>query len=241
MKKRLVSILLLIVLVLGAFSAASAESIKLAYAKGSIKLRSSKTNNYTTVTWLKDGQSCTVLEKGDVFSKIELPNGKKGYVKNLYISGIGTIYADGTNYTGKWTAYIRTKGGSAAMKAGADAKTPAVSTIPNGTKVNKLGTNGAYTLIEAPDGTQGFVASKYVTTTSPSSSSSKPSSTSKKTAVVTGAGVYLRQGASKNTKPLNCLAKGSVVTILSTSNAKWWKVQYKSQVGYMYSAYLKKK
>ena len=228
--KRLLSILLIVMLVLATFAFADAESVKLAYKGGSIKLRTGPAKSYGYTQYLKDGAYITVLQKGSAWSKVKTSGGKTGYIKSLYISGIGSMYADGTSY---WkSTKIGYTTGSVHLRAGASTSADTLAYLSKGTKVKGLGKNGSFYLVELADGTQGFVSSKYVT------GSSSSISTPKVYAKVTGTWVYMRKGPSVEYDDIMLIKMGSKVTVVSTANPKWWKITYNGKTGYMWSQYL---
>ena len=146
--KKGIAIALMLCLALSVFSVASAATVKLAVRGGRICLRTGAGLEYSVICHLKDGQKITVLSTGNAWSKVRTENGKEGYIKNLYISGIGSIYADGTKYyTTTHKAYITTNSGNAAMKAGASSSTATLTTLSNGTQVTVLGQNGSWMLV----------------------------------------------------------------------------------------------
>ena len=78
--KRFISMFLVLTLVFAVFAIADAESVKLAYKGGSIKLRTGPGKEYGYTAYLKDGTSITVLQKGSAWSKVKA-GGKTGYIK----------------------------------------------------------------------------------------------------------------------------------------------------------------
>ena len=235
MKKALSFILALLV----AFSmfAACAETIKLAYSSGSIYLRKGAGTKYATNGVLKNGDSVTVLKKGSIWSKVKTSDSREGYVKNLYIKGIGSAYASGTTYYSKsYTGTVKTKYASSSvnLRGGAGFSQGKITTLKSGAKVKVLGKNGSWYLVETSKGTQGFINSKYLSTKAGGSSSSSTT-----TATVANCNaVNMRKSASKDSDRVCTLAKGTSVTVLSKSGS-WWKVKYGSKTGYIYSKYLK--
>ena len=226
--KRFISMFLVLTLVFAVFAIADAESVKLAYKGGSIKLRTGPGKEYGYTAYLKDGTSITVLQKGSAWSKVKA-GGKTGYIKSLYISGIGSLYADGTTF---WdSSRIGYTTGSVHLRAGASTSTDTLRYLSKGTKVKGLGKNGSFYLVELADGTQGFLSGKYITTAS-------PSTPKKDTAKVTGTWVYMRKGPSIDYDDIMLIKMGTKVTVESTANAKWWKISYKGKTGYMWSKYL---
>ncbi len=238
MKK--ISALLLALLLLISSWAAMAETVKLAYSSGSLNLRQGPGTKYAANGVVKNGDNITVLEKGKVWSKVLTDDSREGYIKNLYIYGMGKNYAEGTTYYSKSrTGTVKTKYASSTVnvRAGANKSEARVTTLKGGTKVKVLGRNGSWYLIETKGGTQGFISSKFLSTSGSSSSSSSSSKTT--TARVTASAVNMRATASAKGNKVLVLAKNTKVTVLSKANASWWKVKYGSKTGYIYSKYLK--
>ena len=232
MMKRFLSILLIVLLLIATFTFADAENVKLAYKGGSIKLRTGPGKGYGYTQYLKDGAYITVLQKGSTWSKVKTTGGKTGYIKSLYISGIGNMYADGTTYWKSFKMGYTT--GSVHLRAGASTSADTIAYLSKGTKVKGLGKNGSFYLVELADGTQGFVSGKYI-----GQSSSGGSTAPKTYAKVTGTWVYMRKGPSVDYADIMLIKMGSKVTVVSTANSKWWKISYKGKTGYMWSKYLK--
>ena len=231
MKKIIAIVMVLSLLMCGL---ASAETVKLGYTGGSLNLRTKATTNSANNGYVKNGDEITVLEKGSVWSKIKTSDGRVGYIKNLYISGNGTGYADGTTYYGgTYNGKVKTKYADSTvnLRAGAGSGYTSIGKIKNGQSLKILGENGSWYLVETTDGTQGFMSKSYVV---------KSGSTKTVTATVTGSRVNMRAEANSSSKRVTTLTKGTKVTVLDSSDSKWWKVQYSTYTGYMYSAYLKK-
>ena len=227
----LIALIALIALMIPVF--ASAETVCMATSGGSLKLRKGPGTNYGVGGYVMDGDKITVLSKGSVWSKVENASGKVGYIKNLYISGNGKNYADGTTYfSSRYTGTVTTKysGSNVNLRAGASTSTAAMSKLKSGTKVTVLGENGSFYLI-SKNGTEGFIHKNYI-------KKSGGSTTTK--ATVTASVLYMRSGAGKGYSVVIGLSKGTEVSVLSTSNSQWWKVKYGSHTGYMSSKYLKK-
>ena len=235
MKKK-ISVVLAMVLVFATMlpMLASAERVSLAYAGGSLHLRKGPGTNYGTNGYVKNGDYIEVLKKGSVWSKVETSSGKVGYIKNLYISGIGDKYADGTvYYSGSVTGTVKTKyaGSTVNLRAGASTSTSVMKQLKSGTKVKILGENDNWYLVATANGTQGYMSKNYV---------SKSGAATTTYATVTGSVVNMRKGAGTQYQIITALTKGTKVRVLSTANKNWWKVSYGSYTGYMSANYLKK-
>ena len=236
--KRKLSVLLVIAMLLS-FTLpmmAGAESVSLAYKNGSLHLRKGPGTNYGSNGYVKNGDLIEVLSKGSVWSKVVTSSGRVGYIKNLYISGNGANYADGTNYYGgSYTGYVTTKhaGSSVNLRAGASTSTASMGQLKNGTKVKVLGENGSWYLVETASGTQGYMSKTYIKT-----SASAPAATY---ATVTGSVVNLRAGTGTQYAIKTAFTRGTTVKVLEKTTAGWWKVQWNGYTGYLSANYLKLK
>ncbi|MBQ1257458.1 MAG: SH3 domain-containing protein [Clostridia bacterium] len=236
--KRKISLLLALVMVLSLAlpMLVSAENVSLAYKNGSLHLRKGPGTNYGTNGYVKDGDHVTVLSKGSIWSKVQTSSGRVGYIKNLYISGNGDKFADGTNYYGgSYTGYVVTKysGSTVNLRAGASTSTASMGKLKSGTKVKVLGENGSWYLVETASGTQGYMSKTYI--------KSSTGETITQYAAVTGSVVNLRAGAGTQYAIKTALTRGTTVKVLEKTTAKWWKVQWNGYTGYMSANYLKLK
>lgn len=238
MKRKITAIVLLIALTaLLVPAVASAAKVEMAYKGGSLHLRKGAGTSYGSNGYVQNGDTITVLSEGSVWSKIRTADGREGYIKNLYISGIGSNYADGTTYySSKSSGRVTTKYSDSTvnLRSGASSSTSSIAKLKSGTSLTILGENGGWYLVSTSGGTQGYMSKNYVTKGSGGSSSTTP-----KTAVVTGSVVNMRKGAGTNYAIVTALVKNTKVTVLSTNNSKWWKVKYLSYTGYMSRNYLK--
>lgn len=234
--KRKISIILALVLLLSLSlpMMAGAENVSLAYKNGSLHLRKGPGTNYGTNGYVRDGDYIDVLSKGSVWSKVMTSSGRIGYIKNLYISGNGYNYADGTNYYGgSYTGYVVTKysGSTVNLRSGASTSTASIGKLRSGTKVKVLGENGSWYLVETASGTQGYMSKTYI--------KSSAGETVAQYAAVTGSVVNVRAGAGTQYAIKTALTRGTTVKVLEKTTAKWWKIQWNSYVGYMSANYLK--
>lgn len=236
--KKGIAIALLLCLLLSVFSFASAASVKLAVKGGRICLRTGAGTSYSVICHLKDSQKITVLSTGKSWSKVKTESGQEGYIKNLYISGIGKYYADGTKYL-KTThkEYVTTKSGKASLMAGASSTTGQLTTLSNGTQVTVLGENGSWKLVQTSGGTQGFIRTSSLSSSKDSGGSSGGKTTTK-TATVNASGLYMRTGPGTSYEIITCLRRNVKVNVISGSGRGWWLVKHGNLTGYMWSGYL---
>ena len=227
---RILAMTLLVAMLICA--AASAETVQLAYGSGSLYLRKGPGKSYGTNGTVHDGDEIDVLSEGDVWSKVETDDGRVGYIKNLYISGIGTDYASGTDYfDSKYTVYTTA---SANLRAGASTSTSVIKTLSKGTKLTALGENGSFYLVKTSSGTQGYVASSLLSRKSSGSSGSSSSSTKK----TTTAYVNMRAGGGLSYDVVTVVPKGAKVTVLK-QGTYWTQVKYNGKTGWIKKTYLK--
>ena len=228
---KILAILMAVMLMLPAF--ACAEKVSLAYSDGALNLRKGPGTNYASLGTLHNGDHITIVQSGDVWSKVKTDSGKVGYIKNLYISGSDKNYASGTSYVSGYTAYTTA---NVNFRAGASTSTSVMGVLSKGTKVTVLGENGSFYLVKNSKGTQGFVSKKYISTKATSSGSDSMSTA--KTKTVTASYVNLRADGGMSAKVLKVLPKGTVVSVVK--EGKYWTcVDYKGTVGWIKKTYLK--
>ena len=238
MKRRLTAVfsLLLVLIFVMSTIPAFGETVSLAYKNGSLRLRKGPGTSYGTAGFLSDGDSITVVSKGSVWSKVRTSGGTTGYIKNLYISGIGGNYADGTSYfSGNYEGVVTTKysGSTVNLRSGASTSTSSIGKLASGTKVKVLGENGNWYLVETKSGTQGYMSKNYI--------KSSTGSTVTQYATVTGSVVNVRAGAGTQYTVKTALTRGTTVKVLEKTTSNWWKIQWGSYTGYMSANYLRMK
>ncbi len=237
--KKGIAIALMLCFILGMYSVASAASVKLAIRGGRICLRTGAGTSHSVICHLKDGQKITVLSMGSIWSKVRTEAGKEGYIKSLYISGIGKNFADGTKYLAKtYKSYVKTNSGNASLRGGASSSTGVITKLANDTQVTVLGTNGSWSLVSTSGGTQGFVLNSSLSNTKSSGGSGGSSSSTGRTATVNASGLYMRSGPGMENEIITCLRRDTKVDVISGSGRGWWLVKYGSLTGYMWSGYL---
>lgn len=237
--KAVVALILVMLMLIPA--AASAATMQHAYDSGKIYLRTGPGTNYSSSGTVHNGDHITVLNYGDVWSRVQTDNGKTGYIKNLYINDGDTTYAAGITYCSRYTAYITA---TVNFRAGASTSTASMGTLSKGTQVKVLGSNNGFYLVADANGTEGFVSKNYVSKTRPSGTSSSSSSssstnhTSATTKTVVGYGVNLRSGGGFSYEVLRTVPYGSKVTVYYVGTY-WTLVSYNGTTGWIYNTYLK--
>ena len=232
---KILAILMAVMLMLPAF--ACAETVSLAYSDGALNLRKGPGTDYASLGTVHNGDHITIVQSGDVWSKVKTDSGKVGYIKNLYISGSDKNYASGTSYVSGYTAYTTA---NVNFRSGASTSTSVMGVLSKGTKVTVLGENGGFYLVKNSAGTQGFVSKSYVSRSKPSgsSSSSSSSSSSGKTMIVTASYVNMRAGGGLSYRVLKVLPRGAEVTVVTRGNY-WTRVNYRGTLGWIKNTYLR--
>lgn len=216
--------------------AAMAENVVLAYSEGALYLRKGPGKNYKTNGTVHDGDEIDVLREGDVWSKVETEDGRVGYIKNLYIDGLGDDYASGTEYFDDHITMYTT--GNVRFRAGASTETDSMGTFAKGTKVTALGKNGRFYLVKDSKGAQGFVSSLYLSRkyVAPSSGTS---SSKHDTGVIVGNTVNVRAGGGMSYSVVAKVYGGQEVDVLYVGNY-WTKIETsKGVIGWVNNAYIR--
>ena len=217
---------------------AAAETVRMSPRGGSLYLRSGPGRDYKAIDTVSDGDTITVLSKGDIWSKIKTKRGKTGYIKNLYIAGSDKNYASGTDFFSSYTAYT-TAGVN--LRSGASTGTSVIKTLSKGTKISVRGKNGSFYLVQTSNGTQGFISGKYLSKTKSGGSSSSGSSSggsSKGTKRINGSYVNVRAGGGMSYGVVAVLSRGTTVEVLKVGNY-WVQIRCGSIVGWVKKQYLK--
>lgn len=240
--KKLTSVLIAVLLVsLLVPAIACAENVTLAYSNGSLFLRKGPGTEYATNGTVHDGDYIDILREGSVWTKVETDDGRVGYIKNLYIDGLGDDYASGTEYydSEDWFTVYTT--GNVRFRAGASTDTAAMGTFAKGSKLTVMGENGRFYLVKDANGTQGFVSSLYTSTkyVSGSGSSSSGSSSSAGYKTITGNTVNVRAGGGMSYRVIGKVFGGNRVEVLYKGNY-WTKIETNSGlVGWVNNNYIK--
>lgn len=236
LKSKLIKVLSLVLILCTLVPvAANAAAVKLAYTSGSLYLRKGPSHDYGTNGTVHDGDYISVINYGDVWSKVKTDDGRTGYIKNLYINDGDNNYASGTSYfDGSYTVYTTA---SVNMRSGASTSTSVITTLSKGSKLQALGKNGKFYLVKKGDGQQGYVSSSYLTKTKVNGSSSSTGSSSSNTKKVTASYVNMRAGGGLSYDVLKVLPRGTKVKVLYVGNY-WTRVEYNGTKGWIKNIYL---
>lgn len=178
------------------------------------------------------GDKVTVYAVSGTWLKVDAQNsGNSGYVSGKYI----TLNADSQGAYG-----LGVISGSVHLREKATAKSDSVDVLHAGEALTVLGadgTTGWYQVSLHGSSQKGYVSPKYVTVVTKFKKTETAASGS---ATISGSGVNLRKGPSKDDESLGKLSKNTAVTVLKTSG-NWCQVKVTStgKAGYVYKTYVK--
>lgn len=227
MKGKRISILVMAMLLVAAMflpTMALAETVKTQYSDGSLVVRGGPGTNYEPASWVKNGQSITVLEKGDTWSKIRVDStGKTGYIKTRYIAGSSSALPDGNMLAYELgTVTTRYASSRVNLRKGAGTGYGVVTSLGRGTELVIKDEQGNWYKVVTMQGTEGWISKNYV---------------ADGVSAKTTANVNLRKGAGTSNSVIKVLAKGTGVTALAV-DGNWTKVQAGNSTGWIYSRYI---
>jgi mannosyl-glycoprotein endo-beta-N-acetylglucosaminidase len=215
-------------------------------SSGSLNLRKSGSTSAELITSLKKGTEVKVYSEANGWSKIEV-NGKEGYVSSKYListnSNQSTISTSEAPATAKTTTkYVNVSSGSLNLRKSGSTSGEHITSLKKGTEVTVYSEANGWSKIKV-NGKEGYVSSKYLTSTNSSQSTNSTSeapATAKsatKYVNVSSGSLNMRKNASTNSSIIVKLAKGKEVKVYSETNG-WAKVEVFGQTGFVSSQYL---
>ncbi len=198
----------------------SSSSSTAMYVTALVNVRSGPGTNYSKVGELK---------KGDTVSKVGVTGGwtiinwgSKGtaYVSSSYLTTSGS----GSTTTG--TTMVTTA--NVNVRTGPGTSYSLLGYLTKGTKVTKTGVSGNWTIINY-NGKVAYVSSAYLAV------SSGGTTTSDTLLYAMDDDTPVRQGPGKSYRAIGYLDEGDTVKYLGTSGSSWYKVQFGSNIAYVYA------
>ena len=219
--KKILLLVLLAALLLPVF--AQAATVKTQYSDGSLVVRSGPGTSYEPASWVKNGQSITVLEKGSTWSKIKVDsNGKTGFIKTKYIvsgssssENILPTYELGTVTTRYAASRVNLRKGPGTAYA-------VVDTLRRGALLFVKETKGNWYRVHTVAGDEGWISKNYVADGA---------------VAETTANVNLRKGPGTGNAVIKVLPDGTDCTALAV-DGDWTKVRCGKTTGWVYSRYI---
>jgi len=204
--------------------------------------------SYTRLKKLSKDTGVYILGKKDSWYNVQT-GGIKGYVYDDYVTVTGTEKVDASgNVVGENENLSGATGkgettGNVRLREGSSTDTKTITTLSKGTALTLYGMQNGWYVVKLPDGTGGYVSSKYVKVTQAYGNvSEEAGSEESETSIGTGtlsANVNFRQGPSTSAKKLTTIPKGSEVTLFALKDG-WYEAEYKGNRGYLYAKYVAK-
>ncbi|MFJ7859344.1 SH3 domain-containing protein [Peribacillus sp. NPDC097206] len=213
-------------------------------SSGTLNMRKSGSASAKIVTELTKGTKVTVYSESKGWAKIKA-NNKEGYVNTTYLSTKKPVTAKPASTPVKTTTkYVNVSSGTLNMRKSGSASAAIVTELTKGTKVTVYSESNGWAKIKA-NNKEGYVNTKYLSTTKPTSIEEKPEPTPpieentliKFVKVNDGSNLNMRSAASTSASIVAMLANNTAVTVYSESDG-WTKVSANGKTGYVSSQYL---
>lgn len=194
-----------------------------------VRLRSGPSVNYSIIASYKVGTLLTVLNTGDIWSKIRI-NGRTGYMMNDFIErGEGTA--------GDYTAYVVSGNGkTVVLRSGPSKQYDALASYKVGQKVTVLSYGSTWCKVRI-NGLDGYMMSEFLSTVKPDTSTGGVSTYAAYVTSQNGKGVRMRMGAGTLFPTIATYAVGTKVTVLEYDE-DWCRIRIGSNTGYMMTEFL---
>lgn len=174
----------------------------------------------------------TVLDSSSYkyWMRVRTPDGKTGYMYKAYMSGVVKSDTDGTGIM-----YVSAANGETVnLRRRASTSSNLIERLLVGTKVTVLNYGSVWSKVIYNSKT-GYVLSKYLTSKKPDSLPTQGYAT---VTARNNQGVHMRVSASVNSKVLETLQVGTVVTVNAWGTV-WSRVTYGKKEGYVMTSFLK--
>ena len=211
-----------------------------------VRLRHGAGTGYGVIDLYSVGTKATILSAGTYWHYISI-GGQKGYMMAQYLTtkapSASTPDTDTTPDTGSdvvdYTAYVTSENGkSVRLRKGPGTTYSPIGSYAVGTQVTVSKVSGSWSKITVA-GVEGYMMSKFLTTTKPGSGDTSTEETDY-TAYVTsdnGKPVRMRKGPGTSYGTITSYNVGTQVTVTAKSGS-WSKIKVGTQTGYMMSKYL---
>ncbi|CAH0233039.1 Beta-N-acetylglucosaminidase [Peribacillus sp. Bi96] len=203
---------------------------------GSLNVRKTGTDNGTIVTKLTRGTQVMVYSESNGWAKIKA-NGTEGYVNTKYLStkkpGTVTKAAVSVKAT---TKYVNVSTGSLNMRKTETDNASIVAKLTRGTQVTVYSESKGWAKIKA-NGKDGYVNTKYLSTTKPGTVTKAAASVKTTTKYVNASTLNMRKSGTASASIITRLSKGTKVTVYSESKG-WAKIKANGKEGYVSTKYL---
>ncbi len=207
------------------FSTALADSATVT-AEKSANIRSGAGMNHSVIGWAMNGETFEALGNSGNWVKIEMVNGKIGYIHSSMLSVDAPSASETLHVTAEKSANVRDKASMSGKVIGWAMKGDAVIVLEKGDK---------WTKVELENGKVGYIHSSLLG----KEASSAPSE-GKTAKIIAEKSANVRDKAGMSGKVIGWAMKDEVVTILE-EGSKWHKVELEDgTVGYIHHSMLSK-
>ncbi|RFU66512.1 SH3 domain-containing protein [Bacillus sp. V59.32b] len=213
-------------------------------SSGSLNMRKSASSGESIITKLAKGTQVTVYSESNGWARVKA-NGRDGYVSSKYLSAPKPVAAKPAPVPSTVAKYVNVSSGSLNMRNKPDANASIMVKLAKGVQVTVYSESNGWAKIKVY-GEEGYVSSKYLSSTKPGTEASKqntgssndaPQTTLKFVNVSSGSSLNMRSAASTAASILTKLAKDSAVTVHSEAGG-WARVTANGKTGYVTSSYL---
>lgn len=235
----LVMILVLLVAQLPAQAAVSGSTTmatkgsKYVVTASYLNFRSGPGTNYSVITGLSRGTKVTYVGYKSGWWQVRTSSGKLGYVDRKYLT------PESVSKTGKYFVTAS----NLRIRKSPTTSSGTLGLISKGTMVNISQLNGDWGYVSSGASARGWVALKYLSTSSVSSSNSS-TTTPSATHYVTASVLNVRKSGSSRAERIDALSYGSSVKVVNTSG-NWGQISYtksgKTRTGWVSLDYVRAK
>lgn len=243
MKKRLISLLLVVLMCASIFSiTAYAKSEGGAATNTALNLRKEASTSSGIIVTMPKGAQVIVISTSNGWSKVNY-NGTVAYASAQYLVSKDSVSGD--------FGYGEVTGNTVRMRKSASTSAAILCTLDKGDQVKVTGAVGSWYAITA-NGKSGYMSSDYIQftgktevqqptvtpTPDPTPTPSTPASGDGYSAQIIGTSVRLRSGPGTSYSVLCSCSKGAAATVYSSENG-WYKLSCNGKTGYMSGDYVR--
>jgi len=202
-----------------------------------VNMRIGPGTSYTSLKKLSKNTGLYINGKSGSWYSVVAGN-ISGYVHEDYVEVTGSVAKEEVESSGAIGKGITT--GSVRLRKGPGKDHDSILTIKKGTELTLFDIVSGWYSAKMPDGTQGYVSSKYVKVTAAydrvETGGQEETQQSTGKGVLT-ANVNFRQSPSTTAKKLTTLKKGTEVTLYSLNDG-WYEAEYNGNRGYLFAKYV---
>ena len=198
----------------------SSSSYSTMYVTALVNVRSGPGTNYSKLGELKKGDTVSKVGVTGSWTIINWGSAGTAYVSSSYLTTSGS----GSTTTG--TTMVATA--NVNVRTGPSTSYSLLGYLAKGTKVTKTGVSGNWTIINY-NGKVAYVSSAYLAVSSGSTT------TSDTLLYALDDDTPVRLGPGKSYRAIGYLDEGDSVKYLGTSGSSWYKVQFGSNIAYVYA------